>query len=378
MATFFLIVLMVIIGAVIGGVTNSLAIKMLFRPYQPKYIGKWRLPFTPGLIPKRRDELAKQLGKTVVDHLLTAEGLQNKLQQSQFQEQVIQWSQDELSRFMNKKQTTREFLASVGIYLKEEEVKNSLFRTTKQLISLAINQNSTVSVRNFVKDIDRNKTDDTIDKIAAYLQRKISDFLASDQAGKQIGILVESYLDGKGFFGNMIASFLGNEGIAEKVQPLLVSYCHSEEAKDLLKVALSREWENLLDKDIGELRDSFEKVEVDHLIAQIVSYSLPVDQLLGKTVDQWMLPIRDKVLYHVLPVIVTQLLTAVSARMSSLLDKLDLEQIVENEVGAFPIARVEELVLNISKKEFKMITYLGALLGGGIGLFQGILVVLIG
>ncbi|MEW8976112.1 MAG: DUF445 family protein, partial [Exiguobacterium sp.] len=63
----------VIIGALIGAITNHLAIRMLFRPLEPKYIGKFRVPFTPGLIPKRRNELAANLGRTVVKHLLTPE-----------------------------------------------------------------------------------------------------------------------------------------------------------------------------------------------------------------------------------------------------------------------------------------------------------------
>ena len=70
---------MAFIGALIGGFTNHLAIKMLFRPHEAKYIGKWRVPFTPGLIPKRRDELAMQLGKTVTNYLLTPETFRKKL-----------------------------------------------------------------------------------------------------------------------------------------------------------------------------------------------------------------------------------------------------------------------------------------------------------
>ena len=48
-----------IIGAIIGYFTNYIAVKMLFRPYYPKRIGKWQLPFTPGIIPKRQKALAK-------------------------------------------------------------------------------------------------------------------------------------------------------------------------------------------------------------------------------------------------------------------------------------------------------------------------------
>ncbi|MCY1692085.1 DUF445 family protein [Exiguobacterium sp. SL14] len=65
MSDTFLLVLklvgIIVIGALIGAITNHLAIRMLFRPLEPKYIGKFRVPFTPGLIPKRRDELAKEI-----------------------------------------------------------------------------------------------------------------------------------------------------------------------------------------------------------------------------------------------------------------------------------------------------------------------------
>ena len=54
---------------------KSFSDKMLFRPHRPIYFGKFQVPFTPGLIPKRRDELAVQLGKMVVEHLLTPEGI---------------------------------------------------------------------------------------------------------------------------------------------------------------------------------------------------------------------------------------------------------------------------------------------------------------
>ena len=49
---------------------------MLFRPLYPKYLGKWRLPFTPGIIPRRKDALAKAIGRAVGEELLTKEDIQ--------------------------------------------------------------------------------------------------------------------------------------------------------------------------------------------------------------------------------------------------------------------------------------------------------------
>jgi len=58
-------------GAVIGYFTNWLAIKMLFRPYKEKRLFGLRLPFTPGLIPKEKDRIARSLGSAVGSELLT-------------------------------------------------------------------------------------------------------------------------------------------------------------------------------------------------------------------------------------------------------------------------------------------------------------------
>lgn len=65
-----------IVGAIIGFFTNWLAVKMLFRPYKAKHVGRLRLPFTPGIIPKRKEALGRALGKAVGEQLITPSDLQ--------------------------------------------------------------------------------------------------------------------------------------------------------------------------------------------------------------------------------------------------------------------------------------------------------------
>jgi len=66
----------IIIGAIIGYITNYLAIKMLFRPLNPVYIGNFRLPFTPGIVPKRKKQLATILGNAIVERFFNADDLE--------------------------------------------------------------------------------------------------------------------------------------------------------------------------------------------------------------------------------------------------------------------------------------------------------------
>ena len=79
---------MAIIGALIGGITNVIAIRMLFHPFKPYYIFKMRIPFTPGLIPKRRDEIANKIGQVIEDHLITEEMIREKLNQPQSRDAI--------------------------------------------------------------------------------------------------------------------------------------------------------------------------------------------------------------------------------------------------------------------------------------------------
>lgn len=56
---------------IMGYFTNWLAIKMLFRPHTSKKIFGISIPFTPGILPKRKKVLAKQVGHSVGNYLLT-------------------------------------------------------------------------------------------------------------------------------------------------------------------------------------------------------------------------------------------------------------------------------------------------------------------
>lgn len=68
-----------LIGAVIGYITNDIAIRMLFRPRRAKYIFGFKLPFTPGLIPKEKARIAASIGEAVSKNLMNREVLEKTL-----------------------------------------------------------------------------------------------------------------------------------------------------------------------------------------------------------------------------------------------------------------------------------------------------------
>ena len=72
-------------GALIGWFTNYVAVKMLFRPYEPVNIFGYRLQ---GIIPKRRSEIARTIAKTIENELLNAKDFSKILEGMEWKEEV--------------------------------------------------------------------------------------------------------------------------------------------------------------------------------------------------------------------------------------------------------------------------------------------------
>ena len=88
--TLFNIIAPPVIGAIIGYGTNAIAIRMLFRPRNPVMIGRFRLPFTPGVVPKRKDFLAGILGQAISDQFWGLDDLESVFLSEEFKTAVAE------------------------------------------------------------------------------------------------------------------------------------------------------------------------------------------------------------------------------------------------------------------------------------------------
>ena len=77
--------LIVGIGAMIGWITNFIAIKMLFRPYKEMNFLFFKIQ---GLIPKRRSEIAVSIADTVQKELISLKDITNSLNADELEEKM--------------------------------------------------------------------------------------------------------------------------------------------------------------------------------------------------------------------------------------------------------------------------------------------------
>lgn len=79
------LLLLPLIGAVIGWLTNYIAIKMLFKPYHPVKIFGFTIQ---GVLPKRREVFAHGIAKTIEKELLSSKDISELLEGSEWENEI--------------------------------------------------------------------------------------------------------------------------------------------------------------------------------------------------------------------------------------------------------------------------------------------------
>lgn len=367
---------MAIIGAAIGGVTNHLAIKMLFRPHKAIYIKNWRVPFTPGLIPKRRDELAKQLGLTVVNYLLTPETFRKKFFSKDIQNKVEQFVQAKVEEtiFTNDK-TIQDWLSLAGFSNMSATIEQKVEAIVEGQFEAVKNTLSTKSIRTLLSADIQKTIDAKIPVAVDHILEKGEDYFLSPEGELTIKAMIDDFLSSKGSLGGMINMFLGDSSsLVAKVQRELVKLLQAPGTTTLLTKIFTQELEKLKERPA---MDFLKDIRFEQILMKLQTYvkeQLAVEERLNYPITHYWPEGNSWMKETVIPQAIEKAFVKAEDKLEDVLKRLNLQEVVREQVDSFPVSKLEELVLGISKREFKMITVLGAVLGGLIGIVQGLIV----
>jgi len=371
------ITMMVVIGAIIGGVTNALAIRMLFRPYNTLYIGKWKVPFTPGLIPKRRDELAEQMGKIVVNHLLTPESIQRKFLNDDFQKEMTAVVQKEIDHFLHSEATVEELLEKIGIKDVRDRSEARLNELVEEKYENIMETYRNKPLKAVIPEQLVEKVNGKIPEISSFILQKGINYFASIEGKMRIQRMADDFLkERSGVLGGMLQMFMGNIDISDKIQPEIIKFLKNEGTAEIITTLLKTEWDKVLEWKTVRIEEQMKKEEIVSFLKGSVQKIVKLEKIFSTPISELSAPYQSEIAEAFVPNGIQVFGNWLSARIDQLLERLRLQEVVRDQVASFSLERLEEMVLSISKRELKMITFLGALLGGIIGLFQGFLALL--
>lgn len=278
-----------VIGGVIGYITNDIAIKMLFHPRKPIYIGRWKLPLTPGLIPKEKERVAKSIGKMVSTQLLDADTLERVF----VSDEMIQKIQNGLEELVEKNRTNQETVEDAVLKLIPQDTANRIENDIKndiaelihgKLTSFGFGENITKSVLIKLKD--------KLNGIAfGFLSGNVGDGLI-DSLSKSIGETIDKLIaeNSKDIISDLIGTEIDKikantvSGIIEKYNdkiPNLINFVISV-YKKIITENLAGILANVnLAKIIEDKISSFDVAELETLLMELMKKELKAIVYLG-------------------------------------------------------------------------------------------------
>ena len=486
-----------LIGAVIGYITNWLAIKMLFRPREAKYIFGMKLPFTPGLIPKEKSRVANKVGETVGTHLLNSDSLSKALKDDKIKAKFNEVAKEKINQIINSNSTLENSLKNTlgeNYYalkgnmidniaktilesIQEEEFKNKvkfyivdsikerLNKEPEKIIDF-INSNKFREV--IINTLEEEKTRDIIGKallkevktlgkedltieevipenikpyIEEYVKSQkdtfvdiIKNLLRDDEVSHKIKSaindnipsIVSMFLSGDVIYGKLVSlvdKSLSEEENKEYICDAALAFVHEsmkkkvsdvinnvgEEKLEVIsdalgdKISKKLNTEENIDSIISKLNckissfNSYEEIikvlfndyenilidNIDSMISQIVNnnqLSGEISKMIEKVFDKFLQNSLNDICYNkqnlensIMSILDNLYNDFVENKSAKVLEIVDISSIVEEQINAFEVDYAEEIIIGIANKELKAITWLGALLGGILGILSPLL-----
>ncbi|AKP41622.1 TPA: DUF445 family protein [Clostridioides difficile] len=147
------ILILAVIGGFIGYVTNVVAIRLIFRPIKPIKIPILNIEIV-GLIPKRRAEIAANVGEIIQEEFLSMDEILANIITDEDKEEVVRYIKARVKIIIHEKVS---FIPSgiknmIQDYLGEiieSEVKQSIDELSKNIINKA---NERIDIQKMVED----------------------------------------------------------------------------------------------------------------------------------------------------------------------------------------------------------------------------------
>ncbi len=172
------------VGAVIGYITNDIAIRMLFRPHQAKYIMGIHVPFTPGIIPKEKARITGAIGKAVSENLMNREVLEKSL----LSDDMIAKIGDAIDEFVTTQSKNGETIEQFAShYLTQEDISAMRENVTDGVVKMLTSKLQDSSLGD---SIARMATEHVMEKT----RKSIAGKLGADIFLQPIALFVEGIL----------------------------------------------------------------------------------------------------------------------------------------------------------------------------------------
>lgn len=362
----------IIVGAIIGYITNWFAIKMLFRPhYEKRFLGV-HVPFTPGLIPKEKARIARSVGETVGAYLLSPEIIMDSISNGENNHKIKRWLEYKINNLKESDKTLKDFTKNLSeeqfgdffstieksitdfIYseIKDQSSKNETIEAVskQKVLGEIVPDSIIVSIKEYIEGNDENIVNGLREIFETpYIKTRLKESI-TEAVSQNVS--------------RLITRFVSVELITEKIFNAIENYIHNPNINKNIAIIMTTSIDKLLEKEIStetlyDYISLFTKKTMDKIINK------PISEIIGDMDEASVTSIADisKDIFE----------DFTKNQLPYLVELFNISKVVEDEINKFDVAFAEEIILEIASKELKAITWLGALLGGIMGILAPVL-----
>ena len=353
------LLLSVAIGTIAGGVTNAIAVWMLFHPYERRY-------GFHGAIPKNKARLAKSIGKTVGEKLLTPKDLLDELHRAGFRETL----DHKLSEFIQhalevERGSLRELLPASVI----GEVEAALAGLGPVVGERVATYTTTPAYEQRVREaLAKLRSELGTRPVSDVLTEERRKELAAQAATLGAQILEEARQAEQRSMGARLGDAVLRLAGEERTKAFI-----ERTVADALGRAGTRTWSDVLDT-IGEdvvvawVLEASRSPKVQQLVAD--GTATAATALLDKPIGRPSRFLADDAATRLGAAAGPALWAWMERQLPQIVEQLDIPGMVERKVLGFSTARIEEIIRAVTQRELTMIVNLGYVLGAIIGVLS--------
>ncbi|WP_456395390.1 DUF445 domain-containing protein [Desulfurobacterium sp.] len=375
-----------IVGGIIGYFTNYVAIKMLFKPRKAIYLGRWKLPFTPGLIPSKREKLALSIAKVVKENLLTEETVRKRLNEERVKKSIEDLINKGIDRLI---ESIQEYMEKIAFSVADKklfeiinitDVEKAVYRLIDHLYE------SRTTVKDIIPEslLKRKKkiVQDLTFKIIEVAQERLN----SDEFLEMITEKIQSFMENSGKIPDILIFKKPVKAIATTIAARIVKTLNetieSPTFQETVTTYILQITDSFLEKEIINLLDKGgDKESLSRKITAIIyeNFNTSIGNLpfmkeeTCQLIACWIKALIEKNRTILVETTSSKLLQLIEKELPVIMESIDIESLVVEKVNSLPIEEVEGIILKLINEELKYITLLGGVLGFIIGAFQDIL-----
>src|SRR5699024_10932772 len=150
-----------------------------FRPHYEKRIMGIKLPFTPGLIPKEKARIAKNIGITVGEYLLSPETIAETLSSEKTNTRIKLWIKEKINKLRTSEKTVKDIL--LGLF--GDKYKEIIEKIKAVFTDYLITKIRSKKVQDKIIDLIKTKiyNENIYDKIKNNLEKILDKSLESEE-----------------------------------------------------------------------------------------------------------------------------------------------------------------------------------------------------